>query len=490
MIKKSKSYIFFSILISIFLFITCVIWFSCKQSAEPQVEKKASDLEVQAVTQKTEWSEKESEEIARKLLQSSPTFTSRGIDDSLRLLASIPLEQPFAWQFDYEFSCQYPGYGRLGSEPTPQVTTPHKARIVVQEGEAIYAMLDEEWDVLLETPIEISIQEESRPTDEEPEGEATRPSGNLVNVSFIEEYHYNILGDSFINKEVATERWWRTNLQNLPDETGEPVIGAQLSLESKMSFGGISGLLSGGIENDQLTKMGPPTYEWFLGDVPNGKPITTNGWPWDAFVVRRRFPDKLAPGYDISRSFDKTVFLKPGIQTLTITLTPREESIDKVTIYVHTDEDNSVNPVVLSYTSSSKGEVKIEQDGHRSSISSVPVKLNTPLTVTVTIQVTPKEPLVQYKPYTSIQTERVSVPEEGVTTGSSVSYTTEVGTWTWSAEGDYVWGWGVRAAPDVVLTFYKSSTSITFWIILIVVVLGATILGIILYRRRRKRVSA
>jgi hypothetical protein len=478
MMKKGKSYMFFSILISIFLLATCVIWSSCTPTTEPQVEKKAAEPEIQVVTPKTEWSKEESEEIARQLLLGSPTFTSRGIDDSLRLLTSIPLEQPFAWQFEYEFNCRYAGYGRLGSEPTPQDVTPHEACIVVQEGEVIYAVMDEEWDVLLEISSETSSQEESVP----------RPSGNEVCVSFIEERDYKVSGDSFINKEVTTERWWRTNLLNLSDETGAPVIGVRLSLDSEMSFGGISGFLSGRIERDQLTTMGPPTYEWFLGDVPNGKTITTNGWPWDVFVVRYRFPDKLAPGYDVSRSFDKTLFSTPGIQTLTITLTPREESIDTVSITVHTDKDEFVDPVVLSYSSNVGGDVRIEQGGHRSKISFVPVELNTPMTVTVTLQVTPRVPLVYYKPHIGISTDRVSIPEEGITTGGSVSYTTEVGTWTWSAEGDYVWDWGIRASPDVSLSFSRNSYTISIWI-LIAVILGAIILGIILYRRRRKRVS-
>jgi len=477
--KKSKSYKFFSIFISFFLITTCVIWSSCKSAAEPQAEKKATEPEIQVVTPKTEWSEEESEKIARKLLQSSPTFVTRGIDDSLKLLATIPLEQPFTWQFDYEFNCRYPGYGKLSSEPTPQDITPHKAQIVVQEGEVIYAVMDEEWDVLLVISSETSSQEESVP----------RPSGNEVCVSFIEERDYKVSGDRFINKEVATERWWRTNLLNLLDETGEPVIGVQLSLDSEISFGGISGFFSGRIERDQLTTMGPPTYEWFLGDVPNGKTITTNGWPWDAYVVRYRFPDKLAPGYDVSRSFDKTLFSTQGIQKLTITITPREESIDTVDIYVHTDEDEFVNPVVLSYSSESGGDVRIEQGGHRSGIRFVPVELNTPMTVTVTIQVTPRVPLVYYKPHIGISTDRVSIPERGITTGSSVSYTTEVGTWTWSAEGDYVWDWGIRASPDVSLSFSRNSYTISIWI-LIVVILGAIILGIILYRRKRKRASA
>jgi len=297
----------------------------------------------------------------------------------------------------------------------------------------------------------------------------------------MEHSNYEVSGDSFMNKEVTVERWWRTNLLNLSDETRASVTGLRLTLDSQVSFGGV--------EEEFLTTMGPPTYKWSLGDVPNGEYIATGGWPYDAFV-RRHSTSKFAPGYDVSRSFDKSIFSAPGVQTLTITLTPREESIDTVTITVHTDEDVFVDPVVLSYSSANGGEVRIEQGGHRSSISFVPVELNIPITVTVTLQVTPKVPLVHYKPGTGIRTERVSVPEKGISTGNSISFTTEVGTWTWSAEGDYVWDWGVRVSPDVMVGFGRSSSQPISILILVVVILVAIILGIILYRRRRKRISA
>ena len=432
--------------------------------------------EIQVVTPKTEWSQEESEEIATRRLQSGPTFASRGIKDSLRLLVTIPLDHPFSWQFDYEFQCQYPGYGRLGSEPTPAIITPHKAQIVVQEGKVIYAMLDEEWDVLSAISSETSSQGESAPRPS-----ATVPGGNEVSVSFIEERHYKVSGDSFMNKEVTVEEWWRTNLLNLPDETGAPVTGLRLTLDSEVSFGGV--------EREFLAMRGPSTYEWSFDDIPSGETITTGGWPWDAFV-RRRSTSKAVAGYDVSRSFDKIVFSASGVQTLTITLTPREGSIDTVTITVHTDEDAFVDPVVLSYSSTNDGEVKIEQGGHRSEISLVPVELNTPMTVTVNIQVTPKVPLVHYKPGTGIRTDRVSVPDRGITTGSSVSLTTEVGTWTWSAEGDYVWDWGIRVSPAVIVSFGRSSSQPISILILISLVLVGVVTGVILYRRRRKRVSA
>jgi hypothetical protein len=311
---------------------------------------------------------------------------------------------------------------------------------------------------------------------------ATVPGGNEVSVSFMEQRHYEVSGDSFLNKEVTVEEWWRTNLLNISDETGASVTGLRLTLDSEDSLV---------VEKEFLTMRGPPTYEWFLGDIPDGETVVHTGgyWGWDAYV-RRSSTSKLVPGYDVSRSLDKTVFSAQGVQTLTVTVTLREESIDTVTITVHTDEDVFVDPVVLSYSSASGGEVNIEQDGHRSSISFVPVELNTPMTVTVTIQVTPKIPLVHYKPGTTIGTDRVSVPDEGITTGGSVSFATEVGTWTWSADGDYVWGWGIRISPDVIVSFSRGGSSPISLFILVVIILGAIILGIILYRRRRRRVSA
>ena len=85
-------------------------------------------------SEEKEWSKEQSEAIATRLLRSSATFSSRGIKDSLKLLATTPLDHPFSWQFDYEFECQYPGYGWLGSEPTPPMITPHEAQVVVQDG--------------------------------------------------------------------------------------------------------------------------------------------------------------------------------------------------------------------------------------------------------------------------------------------------------------------------------------------------------------------
>jgi hypothetical protein len=472
---------------TIFLAVSFVLCYA-QPAIALQQEKGVMELANLPPSSEKEWSEEESEEIAERLLRNSPTFISRGIGDSLTLLNTTLMDEAFSWQFDYEFKCSYSGYGWLGSEPTPQAVTPHLARIVVREGEVIYAVLDDEWDILAAMSAGYTY---SPPTD--------MPEGNLVRVHFMEECAYRASGDSFIKKEVTVEEWWRTNLVNEMDKTGATVTELRLTLASESPFEGVFG----GIERELLTKMGPPIYEWILGDIPNAETVATNGWPWDAFVSRHNSPTKVEPGYDVSRSFDKTEFSMPDIQTVTITVTPREKSIDKIDIFVHTEENDLVNPVVTSYSSISGGEVNIAQEGHRSGIHFVPVELDTPLIVTVTIQVNPKVPLVHYRAGFTIH-PHLSMPSSGTTIGSSVSFTNEMGTWTWSAEGNYVWHWfgpDIHDIPGVSVSLNESSalpasptsedssTLIPIFIfsgIAVIVILT----GLIIYTRVRNRTIA
>lgn len=159
MIKKNKSYVFFSVLIFIFLLVNCVIWSSCRQDTESQPEIK----------------EGQKKEVAAP-----------------------------------------------------------KAKEPKEEGKEI--------------PSKNSGNEEKK----------EETSGNLVSVSFIEESNYKAPGDSFKNKEVTIERWWRTNLINISDKTGKPVTGLKLRLKTDMSFDGI--------EEDQLARMGPQSMNghWMM----------------------------------------------------------------------------------------------------------------------------------------------------------------------------------------------------------------------------------
>jgi hypothetical protein len=78
------------------------------------------------------------------------------------------------------------------------------------------------------------------------------------------------------------------------------------------------------------------------------------------------------------------------------------------------------------------------------------------LTVTVTIRVTPKVSSVEYKPNVRVSPSPLPGTHDissGTVSGSSFALEDEAGTWTVSAEGDYVWYWTAHPNPgrDVAL---------------------------------------
>ena len=316
------------------------------------------------------------------------------------------------------------------------------------EGSYEWDWTDELFRQVSWNPYSTGIGEDSTP--------AVPVEGNKVRLNFINTYTYPAYEDSFTNEEVTGKVLWRIpDITNITDETGAPVTGLRVTLDSDLQFDWV--------DDENLTKMGPPTYEWSFADLVEEHKHT--GWSTSVYVGFQCFPTKFTPGFDASRSFDKTVFTAPDTQTVTVTVTPREEWIESVQITVHTDENDLVDPVIISHSGGEQAHVT--PDGHRSGIR-IPVELNTPVTITVTIRVTPKVPKVEYMPHTSVVPFRTierkrpggiapappqpgSVPggggAGGRTIGSSFSYTNEAGTWTVSAEGNYVWYWAADESP-------------------------------------------
>jgi len=82
------------------------------------------------------------------------------------------------------------------------------------------------------------------------------------------------------------------------------------------------------------------------------------------------------------------------------------------------------------------------------------MEVDTPWSVTVTIEVTPEVPKIEYMPYVAVIWNGGKwnwTPTNGTTSGSFVSYGwEEMGTWTWSADGDYAWEWSLQPGHYVV----------------------------------------
>ena len=97
---------------------------------------------------------RESQGIAVEFLSHSPTFRFDGLENTLKLIQDEDGERLSRWIFYYEFQSRHAGYGDRSGLMLAQVITDHRAQIVVEQGEVVYAVLDGRWDELRQRIIE------------------------------------------------------------------------------------------------------------------------------------------------------------------------------------------------------------------------------------------------------------------------------------------------------------------------------------------------
>lgn len=265
--------------------------------------------------------------------------------------------------------------------------------------------------------------------------------GNKVRVHFATQYDLQVHGDVFSNQETTGQAIWRIpNIINTTDETGEPVRDLRVTLESDLAFEWV--------DEENLMQMGPPVYEWYFGDLVEEHLHT--GWATDVLVgFINQSPVRFSPGLDVSCSFDKTVFSEPGMQTITVTVTPREEWLESVEIFVHAQNNELVDSFIIAHSAGEQAHVT--PDRQYSEVGTpgigIPTELDKPVSIAVTLQVTPKVAEIEHKPHVGIKPNWRQEGYGGSTAGSSVTYTNGAGTWTVSALGDYIWEWGANKVP-------------------------------------------
>jgi len=98
--------------------------------------------------------EQDSQRIAADFLRSSATFRFDGIERTLKLVWSRVDEKAHRGEFHYEFQSRHAGYGDRTGLILAQVITEHKAKIVVENGQVVHAVLDGKWDMLRQKIVE------------------------------------------------------------------------------------------------------------------------------------------------------------------------------------------------------------------------------------------------------------------------------------------------------------------------------------------------
>lgn len=189
---------------------------------------------------------------------------------------------------------------------------------------------------------------------------------NEVHVDFYTGYVYEVPGDILVNEEVTGKMDWHTRIINIEDETGEVAKDLEVRLTNP--------------DNGALIN------EWSYGDVPEER-YTHLAWTPDAvyFGDIKHHPCTFTPGFDASLSIDKTVFTAPDTQTVTITVTPREERVtDNIWLEVVARiESDVVDAAIISH--SGEGDVDVSPEGNILLIRRENLELDTTWIVTATL---------------------------------------------------------------------------------------------------------
>lgn len=95
--------------------------------------------------------EQQSKETAESFAENSATYQFDG--SGLELASSKALDCEQCYEFAFEFTSSAAGYGDRTGMMLAQVITPHKAVIIVKEGNVDSAVLDGEWDMVKQETI-------------------------------------------------------------------------------------------------------------------------------------------------------------------------------------------------------------------------------------------------------------------------------------------------------------------------------------------------
>ncbi len=98
----------------------------------------------------------EAEALAIEFLVNGPTFRFDGIAGSIEVVDIIAMESyPVQYVITLTFECRHAGYGDRTGEALAQVITPHEIRIALSVRGIGSAIIDDQWDELIQRPVTV-----------------------------------------------------------------------------------------------------------------------------------------------------------------------------------------------------------------------------------------------------------------------------------------------------------------------------------------------
>jgi len=264
---------------------------------------------------------------------------------------------------------------------------------------------------------------------------------NEVEVTFHTVCSYSLSGDNFSQEAVDGYQKWETYLYNSIDNTHQEVTGANVSLNSDVSFA----YMEPGPD-----EVNPPDYSWnFSDNISEDNEIDET-----TITVSRDGTVDFNPGFNISRAVDQPTFTGDGEQILNVHL-KRVGSVEQF----HINIDLPWQPPSLTsvfdtdYLPEVENHIEYTSDNRGLNIT-IPDAGSDPLGVwdyEVKINVDIEEGQeTEYMPNVLVENKTFSPHPTPV--GSSISYDFPgLGTWTWSSTGDYAWNTTVHESRVVEL---------------------------------------
>jgi len=90
--------------------------------------------------------EESSRKVAEEFVRQEATFRFDGITETLEVVNTIALGE--GWQFTIEYESRHAGYGDRSGEALLEVITPHTCLVTVENGEVVWAVMDQKWDMI------------------------------------------------------------------------------------------------------------------------------------------------------------------------------------------------------------------------------------------------------------------------------------------------------------------------------------------------------
>ncbi|MBR9676573.1 hypothetical protein GOV04_00335 [Candidatus Woesearchaeota archaeon] len=92
-----------------------------------------------------------SQTTALEFVKNSPTFVFDGIEETLTVGPVVSLSKcKNCWLFEIRFDSRAAGYGDRSGQILAQVITEHNAKVFVEDDEVTAALLDEQWDMVVQ----------------------------------------------------------------------------------------------------------------------------------------------------------------------------------------------------------------------------------------------------------------------------------------------------------------------------------------------------